>query len=127
MDSLFYQNMGRLFYAVAIADKKVREVEIKALENQVKKTWLTIESTKNAFGDNLAFQIEIVFSWLKDGFKTSDECFSTFENYYKLNKPLFTPEIKQIIIITADDIADSFSGINKQELFILDKLSLLLK
>ncbi len=127
MNSLFYQNLGRLFYAVAIADKKVREVEIKALEKHVKNTWLTIENTKNAFGDNTAFQIEIVFSWLKDGFNTSDECFQTFENYYKLNKPLFTSQIKQIIIETADEIADSFSGINKQELFILDKLNLLLK
>ncbi|WP_010181847.1 hypothetical protein [Aquimarina agarilytica] len=127
MNSLFYQNMGRLFYAVAIADKKVREVEIKALEKHVKNTWITIENTKNAFGDNTAFQIEIVFSWLKDGYTTSNECFQNFEDYYKHNKSIFTPKIKQIITETADEIADSFSGINKQELLILDKLSILFK
>ena len=124
----FYQNLGKLFYSIAIADKKVHATEVKKLREAVDKQWLDVDKVTDEFGTDAAYQIEIIFDWLlEQEEKESDTYFEEFRSYYKENTSEFTDSIKGLIWKTADGIAASFSGKNKSELVLLAKLKSLLQ
>jgi len=121
----FYRNLGKLFYAIAAADKNVREVEYNTLKEIIKAEWLNIDDVKDSFGTDTAYQIEIVFDWLyNDDEYNGKTCFNDFITFKKNNEQLFTNRIKQLIMKTATAIADSFSGKNKSELIMLANLNI---
>lgn len=118
----FYQNLGKLFYAVAMADKNVRPGEVKKLQEDVRTYWLNLDDQQDEFGTDAAYQIEIVFDWLKNEEKDSDTYFEEFTDFYKEHPEIFKPGIKSLILRTCNDIASSFAGKNKSELIILARL-----
>lgn len=121
----FYQSLGKLFYAVAMADKNVRPIEIERLKEDVQKYWLKVDVIEDEFGTDAGYQIEIVFDWLQQEEKESDSYFREFIDFYKEHPSKFNKAIKQLIYRTADDIASSFANKNKSELVLLAKLKLL--
>lgn len=123
----FYVHLGKLFYAVAAADKVVREAEVKTLKEIVENQWLHLDKFRDEFGTDAAYQIEIIFDWLDDNDPEPGQAYSEFEDYYKEHPRLFTTEVKQLVWKTADAIAASFSGKNKSEVILLSKLKSLLK
>ena len=123
----FYQSLGKLFYAVALADKNVRPIEIQRLKEDVQKYWLAVDAIEDEFGADAAYQIEIVFDWLKQEEKNGDTYFQEFVDFYKEHPSRFNTSIKQLIFKTADDIAFSFANKNKSELILLAKLKMLLE
>ncbi len=121
----FYQNLGKLFYAIAAADTKVHEAEISRLKAIVKKEWLAIDDLEDPFGTDAAYQIEVVFDWLyNDEELDLKACYDDFVNYKIEQNHLFTKKIKQLILKTASAIAESFSGKNKSELMLLAKINI---
>jgi hypothetical protein len=121
----FYQNLGKLFYAIAASDKKVRIVEVEKLKELVKNQWLDVDIIEDTFGTDAAYQIEIVFNWLnQEEFLNVESCFNDFISYKNEQTHLFTDEVKHLILRTAESIAFSFSGINKSELIMLVKLNM---
>lgn len=124
----FYQNLGKLFYALAASDKKVRKSEFNKLKDIVETQWLDVDSTKDNYDEDAAYQIEIIFDWLNSQENLDAQtCYNEFVNYKNEQKHLFSDNINTLIIKTAHAIADSFSGLNKSELIMLAKLSLELK
>lgn len=123
----FYQNLGKLFYAIAAVDGNVRPVEFDKLKAFVKKQWLGIDDLEDTFGTDAAYQIEIVFDWLNEEELNGKACFKDFVNYKKSQSHLFTQDIRRLILKTASKIAYAFSGINKSELIMLAKLDIELK
>lgn len=124
---LFYQKMGELFYAIAAADKVVREVEYDTLKTLVIKKWKNLDGYEDPFHTDAAYQIEVVFDWFDYEQLDANDCFDSFADYKKENPKLFTPERKKLIWKTADAIANSFAGKNKSEEIMLAKLQTLLK
>lgn len=122
-----YQNLGKLFYTVAMADKRVVPEEVKKLKEDVRKYWLDVDDIEDEFGSDAAYQIEIVFDWLLQEEMESQSCFEEFVDFFKEHPSKFNDQIKQLIWRTADDIAFSFAGKNKSELILLTKLKMLLK
>lgn len=122
----FYQCLGKLFYAVAMADKKIMTPEIDSLRQDVKKYWLPINKEEDEFGTDAAYQIEIVFDWLQEQEKEGDEYFEEFKDFYEEHPSFFNKQIKRLIWKTATDIATSYSHKNKSELILLNKLKLIL-
>lgn len=123
----FYQNLGKLFYAMAAADNKVREAEMNKLKELVKKEWLDVDDIEDKFGTDAAYQIEIVFDWLsqlQDVELNIKDCYDDFITYKEEQKHLFTKNVNQLILKTANAIAESFSGKNKSELMFLTKLNI---
>ncbi len=121
----FYQALGKLFYAVAMADKHVRPVEVQRLRKYVRKYWLEVDQFEDEFNTDSAYQIEIVFDWLEEEDKNGEDYFKDFEEFYKNHTSKFSPEIKSLILDTAEAIAGSFAGKNKSELLLIFKLKLL--
>ncbi|WP_142785914.1 hypothetical protein [Changchengzhania lutea] len=124
----FYQNLGKLFYAIAAADKQVREVEFDKLKALIRQQWPEINDTNNRFNTDAAHQIEFVFNHLnQENAINAKKCFDDFVNFKNEQQHLFTNQVKQLILKTASAIAASFSGINKSELIMLAKLDIELK
>ena len=124
---LFYQKMGELFYAVAAADKVVRKEEYDILKKMVLEQWKNLDDYEDPFHTDAAYQIEVVFDWFDYEQLDANECFESFADYKKDNPKLFTKERNELIWKTADAIASSFSGKNKNEIIMLNKLKALLK
>lgn len=122
-----YQNLGKLFYAIAMADKKVVPEEVEKLKDDVRKYWLSVDDIEDEFGTDAAYQIEIVFDWLQEEELESQLYFEEFMDFFKAHPSKFNDRIKELIWVTADDIASSFAGKNKSELIFLAKLKMLLQ
>ena len=56
----FYQNIGKIFYAIAAADSIVRDEELNTLKVVVKKEWLI----NNNFDTDIEAIIIDTFNWL---------------------------------------------------------------
>ena len=123
----FYQNIAKLFYAIAAADKVVKATEFGTLKDFVKREWLSLDTTEDAYKTDAAYQIEIVFDWLTTQELDTNSCFEDFVAYKKEHPYFFTKELNALILKTANGIATSFSGLNKSELIMLAKLSMELK
>ena len=124
----FYQNLGKLFYAIAAVDKNVREEEFDKLKEIVKLEWLAVDEIEDNFHTDAAYQIEIVFDWLYKEEKLDAKTWYNDFIAYKDEQPhLFPKAIKKLILKTANAIADSFSGKNKSELIMLSTLEMNLK
>lgn len=122
-----YENLGKLFYAIAKADSRIHGKEIGKLRNFIRKYWLEVDELEDEFGSDAAFQIESVFDWAVDNDMDSDASFQEFREFYKDNRGMFSAFIKVLILDTANAISNSFAGKNKAELVMLGKLELLLK
>ncbi len=122
-----YQNLGKLFYAVAAADGNVHQKEVDKLRSFISKFWLGVDEVEDAFGTDAAYQIEIVFDWLVENESDTSTNFAEFEDYYRQHGQKFTTFIKILVMDTATAIANAFSGSNKAELIVLNKLRLLLR
>ena len=118
----FYQHLGKLFFRVASVDKTVRKEEIEQLKEIVKKEWVPLENNLNEFGDDAAYQIEIIFDWLVENDWNIGKIIPDFESFKKEHPSLFTPQVNDLILKTAKAIANSFSGKNKSESVLIDKL-----
>ena len=124
----FYQNLGKLFYAIAAIDNTIHNAEIQKLKELVKKVWLHVDDLEDDFGTDAAYQIDIVFDWLLNEVTLDVQaCYDDFVSYKKDQNHLFTNTINRLILKTADAIAESFSGKNKSELMLLAKLTIELK
>ncbi|WP_166383898.1 hypothetical protein [Polaribacter sp. 11A2H] len=121
----FYENLGKLFFAIAAADNIVEEVEFNVLKKIVKDKWTKIDPVDDDFHSDAAYQIETVFDWLNnESFLNSETCYNEFIDFKKEHPSLFTKEIKNLIIKTATKIAASVADLNKSELKLVAKLSL---
>lgn len=124
----FYQNLGKLFYAMAAIDNNVRAEELDKLKDVVKKEWLTTNFIDDDFKKNAEQSIINTFKWLHDDNEYNAEtCYNSFLTFKKEHEPLFTEGINTLILKTARAIAAAFSKVNKSELMLLAKLDMELK
>ncbi len=122
---LFYQKLGELFYAIAAADKLVREAEYKQLTRLVEEEWKSMDDFEDGLETDAAYQISIVFEWFDYERMDAQDCYESFSDYYNENTKLFSEKRKKLILKTVQQIANSFSGTNKSELVMITKLQLL--
>jgi len=121
----FYQNLGKLFYAIAAVDNIVRDEEINKLKELVKNEWIAEDDSYDMFNIDTEPLIIDTFNWLYiDQEYDAETCFNSFIEYKIKNEHLFTDTIKLLIMRTAGRIASSFSGLNKSELVMLARLNI---
>lgn len=123
----FYQQLGRVFFAVANADSNVHDKEIKALKKAIREDWVPIEKSTNDFGMDAAYQIEIVFDWMLEDKHRPETLLHDFKVFKETHPSLFNPELNALILKTADRIANSFNARNKKELVTLQQLAIILE
>lgn len=121
-----YENLGKLFYAIAAADKVVRKEEILVLDEIVKKEWLPVEDSRDEFGTDMSFQIEVIFDWYRENGLSAEAAYQKFETFKKEHEWLFNEEMNNLIWKTANRIAIAFPGQNRSEILMLIRLKSLL-
>lgn len=117
----FYRHLAHLFYAIAMADKKMVVDEKRKIVAYVKKYWVAEAVSKN--------NEEIIYATLRELIKAklgSDRAFKAFKIYFDNNPSEFPEEICKQLMETVDGIALSASKRNKSELVLLTKVHRLL-
>src|SRR5688500_18154421 len=99
-----YEKLGYLYYALAAADIVVPAQEADRLRELVKKIWVPVEDSKDEFGTDAAYYIDISFEFLLNEGMDADEAFQEFENYYVDHSAAFSKEIDERIKTTAKAI-----------------------
>ncbi|GGG43173.1 hypothetical protein GCM10011414_11010 [Croceivirga lutea] len=122
-----YQNLGKLFFAVAMADGTVHKKELEKLRLIVRDNWLDVDDIEDRYHSDAAYQIETVFDWAMEYDMSSAQGFEFFKEFYKDHPKLFPVHIKNLILYTADAIANSFSKTNKSELVLLGNIKILFR
>lgn len=124
---LFYQNLGKVFYAIAAADKMVHQDEVEMVKKIVNTDWLTFDGEKTNKELEAMRQIKITFYDLVNKSANAKTCLDEFEVYKKSKEYLFDDEVKKLIWKTTNEISAAFSSKNKSELIVLTSLGLILK
>lgn len=75
-----YENLGKLFYAMAISNGSVHAKEWDKAKEIVKEDWLYVDDFTNRYGTDAANQIEIIFDGLMKYTKSSEECYVEFKD-----------------------------------------------
>lgn len=127
VQTLFYSNLGKLFYAIAAADKNVTDEEIKCLKQMINTDWLFLEGIKDKTEVNAMRQLKITFDQLRLQKQNARDCIAEFKLFKQMNENLFTDNIKQLIWKTANLMASSFARRNKSELVMIAELSNILQ
>lgn len=122
----FYQQLAKLFYAVAATDGKVRPEEIEELKKIVKNEWLAIDNSFDEYGTDLVYYILITFDWLHENNWDIKQSIPEFKIYKKNHEELFTAAVNQLIFKTSSVIASAFAQRNKSELVFLSQLEVIL-
>lgn len=124
----FYQNLGKLFYAIAITDNFVRDEELKTLEKSITTEWMALDDFSEKENQKKSLLILETFRKLLDQNKNdADFYFNRFINFKRANGAFFNEDVNALILKTACNLASAFSSKNKSELILLAKLNLELK
>ena len=121
----FYQNLGKLFYHIAMADRSIHVEEIDKLKTFIRKYWLDVDDIQDEYGKDAAFQIEAVFDRLLEYEADAEVSFTEFKSFYVNHREKFNSYIKVLILDTAHAIAETVQGKNKSELIALTNFQLL--
>jgi hypothetical protein len=122
----FYQKLGYLFYSISNADRRVSAEELNALQQIIREDWLSLDDVRDAYGSDTAYQIHIIFDFLREKEYSTETAYSVFSRYFKEHIALFTDDVIDRIFHSADRIAESLNGRNKSELQAIARLHLLL-
>lgn len=104
-----------LFYAIAKSDKTLSFEESIRLSEVLNESWRHIDNAK---------LIKDEFIKLQKTHISASLAFNKFVEFLHTHPNLFNKKIQTLIINSANEIAYSFSKINKSELFYLAKLSM---
>ncbi|MEZ4791441.1 MAG: TerB family tellurite resistance protein [Flavobacteriales bacterium] len=122
-----YTNLGFLFYSIAAGDGHVRQAEVDALNELVRKQWMPLESSRDEFGVDAAEYISMSFDYARDNKLDAEQAFQRFEDAYQEHVTMFDPGLKRMVLDTATAITDAFGHTNKAELAVLTRLQSLFR
>lgn len=119
-----YLNLGKLFYAIALSDKKIQREEVDTLKKEISvfntKANLSILNPEIDIAHHIITTFDMLYLETAD----AQTCFDDFVAFKRSNEVLFTASLKKEILEVSSKIATSFSNVNKAELMMLAKLSI---
>ncbi|WP_353779417.1 hypothetical protein [Winogradskyella sp. 3972H.M.0a.05] len=114
-----HSHIGKLFYAITAADGIIRPEEYNTFKNIIK---------KEVFGENINHELILdSYNKLYLDDANAEASFDSFITFIEKNKPLFTEELKSLILKVSGILARSVNNVNKSELVLIAKLSLAFK
>ena len=117
-----YREVGNLFYAIAAIDRKISKNEKKMITSLVNYNWKPLENSTDTFGSDAAniilFQLDV-----NEGMDAAaEEKFESFVYFFEENYPEIAPVLREKILSSARNIAETTRKINNAEFKILMKL-----
>lgn len=117
-----YKHIGVLLYAVAKADGKIHDKEIKALHRIVTEDLAPLEDSVDKFGTDAAFFAEFEFEILQDRDISAQKAFDKFVAFAKEQDKNLSPQLRQLIVGCVEKVAAAYRGINKAEAEMIEAL-----
>jgi uncharacterized tellurite resistance protein B-like protein len=118
----FYAETGKLLYAVAGADGVITNREREALHNLIQTRLMQRETHTDEFGTNDAWYTEFEFEVAEEQGMSAEDAFNSFSEFIDENKNKLDHDLKDICIILADRLAESYHHTNKKEKNIIQRL-----
>ena len=112
---VFYRQLGKIFYGVAMSDKTIREEEYLIFKKHIENDWVKKNILINT-SENSVNQIKTMFDWMSRNKVETSIVLEDFEKYKNENDVFFTLEINESILKTAKAIAALNYNKNKSEL-----------
>ena len=122
-NSELFENLGKVFYAIAVADRNLHENETARLKAEIEKYWKPI-FTEAPY--SMAYYIWHAFELARRNGVAAEKAFEDFKNFYERETGAINGEVRNLIMDTANAIAAAYADKNKSELILLAKLQLLL-
>lgn len=118
----YYNELGKLLYAVANVDGRVQRKEIEEVHKVVRDELMHLDDTEDDFDMDAAFFTEFEFDYMREESTiSSEDLLNSFAEYLR-NTPELRPSLRQAAKRAAVRVAESFAGINKREQEFLEKL-----
>lgn len=112
---IFYEELGKLLYAIAKSDGTIQPKEIKSLHEIVKKKLAPIEDSVDEYGTEKAFYTDFMFEIEDEQFTSVEDAFSSFIEFMQENITAFDEELRRICLHAVEELADAYRRINKKE------------
>ena len=125
--ALFYKELGKLLYAIAIADETVTEQEKAAVSKLISERLLHKESDEDRFGSNEAWITQFSFDTAEDSYANAEEAFQEFLDFAKAYKHELTDQDLDVCISLSEHMADVYHHVNEKEHAMLNELREFLK
>ena len=125
--ALFYKELGKLLYAIAIADETVTEQEKAAVSKLIRERLLHKERDEDRFGSNEAWITQFSFDTSEDSYATAEEAFQEFLDFAKAYKNELTDQDLDVCISLSEHMADTYHQVNEKEHAMLKELREFLK
>lgn len=122
MSKKFYVELGKLFYAIAAADGKIRPQEVQELKKIIRDDLVPMEDGHDRFGTDHAFLAEFEFEVLADKGIRPEAAYKSFLAYIKENNKHIDAQMRAKAVSIAEKIATSYRGINEPEKKLLEDL-----
>lgn len=119
----YYTALGKLVYAVAMADGSVQNEEVDRVYNFVIAQLMSPEEEPLSAKDSLyAFNTEKEFHRLKKNKASIKEAYQEFVNFFEANKAEFDDKMKTTCITLIEKVAIAHNGIEDSEQALIEKV-----
>jgi uncharacterized tellurite resistance protein B-like protein len=118
----FYSETGKLLYAVAESDGMITAREREELHNLIQSRLTQRETHTDEFGTNDAWYTEFEFEVAEEQGMTAEDAFNSFAEFIDENRNKLDKDLKDVCMILADRLADSYHHTNKKEKHIIQRL-----
>jgi hypothetical protein len=111
----FYKELGKLLYAIASADNKVRKQEVLKLQEIVTKNFAPYEEVSDSSGMNLAYYASFEFDECAKNKMSVKDAFESFLKFVDMNVLEIDPLVIEKSIKATKAVAGAFRNVNKKE------------
>ena len=118
----FYIAMGKLLYAIADADSVITQQEREELYRLISSRLTHRESHTDQFGTNDAWYTVFEFEAAEDAGLTANEAFNEFADFIHDNWRYMDSEFRDICMLLADRLAESYHHTNAREKEMIRRL-----
>lgn len=120
--ALFYKELGKLLYAMSLADKTISKEEKEEVSKQIAERLLHKEMDADQFGTNEAWITQFSFDTSEDAGEQAEEAFEEFLSFVKQHRNELTAQEIDICYRLSEHVANAYRHVNKKESNILRTL-----
>jgi hypothetical protein len=118
----FYAELGKLLYAVADADGIISPQERESMYQLIRTRLMHREVHTDEYGTNDAWYAAFEFEVAEEQGMSPEEAFTSFSEFLDRRRHEINPETKQVCLLLADRLAESYRHTNRREAELIQQL-----
>jgi len=118
----FFVELGKLLYAISLADGKVQEEEVIKVNELIKNELIELSKQTDEFDTNSAFYTAFSFETNFDRSTDIEEALASFLDYLTKNKSFLSNDLLDICLSCVKKVAETVNGIEESEQKVISQL-----